>query len=152
MENVLSEINVNHLQLKLSNQKLYIKTALTTETFALKTINEISVIDLIDEFNKSLAQHLKKRSSAFGIATTGIILFLVGIVLKVWLLSLCSVLPLIIGITQLNKLDDPALKSSLRLIMTNGYRDFEFNKLDHESSKIDEFIFNVKSTLRNIHR
>ena len=147
MENIVSEIKVKHLQLKLSGENLHIKTMASSETFALSSIHEIHIIDLVDEFNKSFTQHIKKRSSAFGIMITGIILFLVGMVLKIWLISLSGILPLILGIKQLNNLKDPTLKSSLRLIMTHGNRDFEFYKLDNGSTKIDEFIFKVDSIL-----
>ena len=150
MEKIISEINAPNLQLKLSSKKLYIKTAIKSETFALRSIYEISTIDLVDEFNLALAKHLKKRSSAFGIMITGITLLSVGVVLKIWWLSLWSVLPLIIGIILLKKLDDPILKSSLKLVMSNGNRNFEFDKFDYGSTTIDEFLFSVEATLRGI--
>jgi len=152
LETFISEINAPNLQIKLSSEKLYIKTAIKSETFALQSINEIRIIDLVDEFNLTLAKHLKKRSSAFGIMATGITLLSVGIVLKIWWLSIWGILPLIIGNILLKKLDDPTLKSSLRLVMSNGSRNFEFDKFDYGSAKVEEFVFNVESTLRNIHR
>ena len=152
METFISEINAPDLQIKLSGENLYIKTAIKSETFALRSINEIGIIDLVDEFNLALAKHLKKRSSAFGIMITGITLLSVGIVLKIWWLSIWGILPLIIGNILLKKLDDPTLKSSLRLVMSNGSRNFEFDKFEYGISKVEEFVHNVESTLCNIHR
>ncbi len=54
MENILSQFNTDNLDIKLTSEKLFINTVASNETFALRSVNGVGVIDLIDDYNKAL--------------------------------------------------------------------------------------------------
>ena len=49
MENILSQFNADNLDIKLTSEKLFINTAASSEAFALRSVNGIGVVDLVDD-------------------------------------------------------------------------------------------------------
>ena len=54
MENILSQLNADNLEIKLTSEKLSINTNTSNETFALRSVNGIGVVDLLEEYNIAL--------------------------------------------------------------------------------------------------
>lgn len=146
MENILSEINVGNLELKLSSDKLYIKTKTSSETFAMRSINGIGVVDLVEKYNHELSEKRKKRINAFIFLTIGLFMVVLGINFSSVPFALIGMLIVIFGFIMLPD-DKPKLISAVRIMMTGGKRDFEFDKGGSGVEKIAEFVAIIESTL-----
>ncbi len=155
MEKILSEFNIANLDLKLTEEKLYIKTSSSFETFALRSINGIGVVDLIDKYNQDLTEYKKKRTGHISRIILGSILTFLGIIASGPEAIFCLVTGIIIigiSIFLLNNLSKPNMLSSVRIMMIGGTRDFEFDKTSFGSDKIAKFVANVESTLSAYHK
>lgn len=151
MENILSEINVGYLGLKLSSEKLYIKTETSSETFAMRSINGIGVVDLVEKYNLALSEYDKKRGGAFVILGAGVVLILLGISFSSAVVAVIGLLMVIFGFVTLPN-EKPVLFSAVRIMMSGGNRDFEFDKAGSGVEKIAEFVASVESTLSAFHK
>ena len=155
MEKILSEFNIANLDLKLTEEKLYIKTNSSFETFALRSINGIGVVDLLDKYNLELTEYNKSKNTNITRIILGIVLIGLGAFINYGLgifLFIPGGISLILGIILLNKSTRPNLVSSVRIMMIGGTRDFEFDKTSYGSGKIAEFVANVESTLSAYHK
>lgn len=158
MEKKLAHLKLIGLELNLTNEKLYIQTNVSQEAIALRSINGIGVVDLVDEYNKELTNFkaLKRKANQgltimivstlfaiftyFQIGFTGVILCGIGI---------------IIGFITYNKQSDiqePSLKSSVRIMITGTSRDFTFNKAYASASDVANFVAQVENTLSAFHK
>ena len=158
MDNILSQFSSDNLEIKLTNEKLFINTAVSNETFALRSLNGIGVVDLIDDFNNALTIWKNQKIFHIAICIVGAIFFLLSI----------SLLPEPIGIGGLffwaflvwrgyvqierNKKSEPKLMSAVRIMMSGGNRDFQFDKMGIKSGNIAEFVALVESTLTSYHK
>ncbi len=161
MENILSQFSANDLEIKLTSEKLFINTATSTETFALRSLNGIGVVDLIEDYNKALTEWKKQ---AFGNTYTSYFLIVVGLFIVIAGLfssekdgkSGVIILGLIMSIGGYfllkNKKNEPILMSAVRIMMSGGNRDFQFDKTGVSSNNIAEFVSKVESTLTSYHK
>ena len=78
MENVVSNFESPEISIKLTDEKLYIKTLSSSETFALRSINGIGIVDLIDKYNVELTAQ-KNAKKPTGLYILGGFLILAGI-------------------------------------------------------------------------
>ena len=167
MENILSQFNAGNLDIKLTSEKLFINTPATSETFALRSVNGIGVVDLVDDYNKALTEWKKKPITDY----VGIILLVLG---SIWLLqnilSIFSALErdpveITLGIIfdiamigaayylfNIAKKKKPILISAVRIMISGGVRDFQFDKTSIEGGNIAEFVAKVESTLTAYHK
>ncbi|MFM2155422.1 MAG: hypothetical protein RL516_171 [Bacteroidota bacterium] len=154
MENVLSQINVDQLSIKLTDEKLYINTATSNETFALRSINGIGVIDLVDEYNAALTEFKKKRNGPLVLLVVGIIFTIEGYWLNVFGLTVAGLLMTLIGFFAYQGFNSkkPTLMSAVRVMMSGGNRDFKFDKANVTSGYIADFVAKVESTLSAYHK
>lgn len=160
MENVLSEFKSENLDIKLTNEKLFIKTETSNETFALRSVNGIGVIDLVIEFNEDLTKWKKATTAPYFIIILGALFLLapfqpkkieLGIVFMYLGLGIAAI---IYGYNLMvqNKKKEPKLMSAIRIMMNSGNRDFQFDKDGNESKKIAKFVAKVESTLTSYHK
>ncbi len=163
MINTISHFQVEGLEIKLTIEKLYINTVSSNEAFALRSIDGIGVIDLVEDFNESMNLYKKiKKTIKFGkiSAFIGGVLLLLALDLYFndnYLFSVFScyfgIVLLIMGINNMSKkLQLPTLKSAVRIMMSGGNRDFTFDKADTKSQNIAEFVANVENTLTAFHK
>ena len=167
MENILSQFNAGNLEIKLTSEKLYINTPASNETFALRSINGVGVIDLVDDYNKALIEWKKKPITSY----VAYILFAFG---GIWLIQSLlkifsdlekfyfeDILPIIFEIFLFGfgyflikycKKKQPILMSAVRIMISGGVRDFQFNKTSIDSNNIAEFVVKVESTLTAYHK
>jgi hypothetical protein len=156
MENLLSQFKTSDLEIKLTNEKLFINTVSSNETFALRSVNGIGVVDLVDDYNKALTLWKSKREKEIAIYVTGGIFVLVGLFsLSLFiefaiLLFISGALLFLLGSVQKNI--KPTLMSAVRIMMSGGNRDFQFDKTSVSSDKIAEFVAEVESTLTSYHK
>jgi hypothetical protein len=154
MENVLSQINVDQLSIKLTDEKLYINTATSNETFALRSINGIGVIDLVDEYNSTLTEWKKKSQAPYGFFGAGGVVVWFGIDESSQSALGFGLLLLVIGYFLYKGVQSgkPSLMSAVRIMMSGGNRDFKFDKANVTSGSIADFVAEVESTLSAYHK
>jgi hypothetical protein len=154
MENILSQINVDQLSIKLTDEKLYINTATSNETFALRSINGIGVIDLVDEYNTLLSDWKKKNKKTLSPIAVGVLFLFTGYSDNNIKLGLLGLLAIIGGAIWYNKMlsEKPSMMSAVRIMMSGGNRDFKFDKANVSSGSIADFVAKVESTLSAYHK
>jgi hypothetical protein len=140
METEISLLNLVGLEIRLTSDKLYIKTPASQETFALRSLNGIGVIDLVEEYNRDLVEYNKKKSEAnkakfligcsaaiavfsyFTLGEFGVIMAVAGLAGGVMLLR------------KVGKIEMPFLKSAVRIMMSGNSRDFSFDPVSHQQT------------------
>ena len=166
MENILSEFSAGTLDLKLTDEKIIIKSITSSETFALRSINGIGILDLVDKYNAELTIWNEEKEKEKDSKRYANILFVIG-----GILMFSSVLGgkevgggFVVGLVFLsvglyfNKKKHsvagkkPVLLSCVRIMMSGGNRDFKFDKTSSKSSDIADFIAKVESTLTAYHK
>jgi hypothetical protein len=157
MEDILSQFNADNLDIKLTSEKLFINTAASNEAFALRSVNGVGVIDLVDDYNKALTIWKKKSNAPYWLFILGGIFLLNGIVGKSESMAGGIMLGLAAiggGYFLLNKSkkEKPNLMSAVRIMMSGGNRDFQFDKTGSGSGNIAEFVAKVESTLTSYHK
>jgi hypothetical protein len=159
MENILSQFNADNLDIKLTSEKLFINTAASNEAFAVRSVNGIGVVDLIDDYNKALTAWKNVRLSQKILLGFGIFMGLFGL----WnmqysvgtgffsmLLGGVFAIRALIGMNKTN--NEPKLMSAVRIMMSGGNRDFQFDKTGIKSGNVAEFVAKVESTLTAYHK
>lgn len=161
MENILSQFNAGNLNIKLTSEKLFINTEASSETFALRSVNGIGVVDLVDDYNKALTAWKIHRLNQKMFLVAGIILGIFGLlilskggslVIGIGFLVFGGGLAIIskIGMNKTN--NEPKLMSAVRIMMSGGNRDFQFDKTGIKSENVAEFVAKVESTLTAYHK
>lgn len=154
MENTTNEIKINEIDLKIANEKLYIKTIAMNETIALRSIDSIAIIDLIDEFNDKLSQWKKKNFWPYLLYILGALYILIAITSQLPFAIIPGSILIAIGYFISKKIysNKPQLKSSIRIFINGNIRDIEFNKSASNISKIAGFVATIESTLSGFHQ
>jgi hypothetical protein len=153
MENIILEFKTENLEIKLSSEKLFINTSISNETFALRSINGVGVVDLVEDYNKALTLWKKKKTGNTFLYFMGGLFAILGLLSFSWSSTFAffllgvSMIYFFIGYQNMNKNIEPKLLSAVRIIMGSGSRDFQFNKSDSKSRNIAEFVAKVESTL-----
>ncbi|MFM6947615.1 MAG: hypothetical protein ACKOWQ_01245 [Aquirufa sp.] len=150
------QLDLGILQINLSDEKLFVNTFASNETFALRSVIGIGVVDLIDDYNKKLTNSNKKL--LYGTLSLGLFILLLmnagsgyngflGFIPNTLLLvSICF------AIYNFVNYKKPILMSAVRIMVNGGNRYFEFDKAGVESEAIAEFVARVESTLTAYHK
>lgn len=154
MDNTVSHFQVEGLEIKLTEDKLFINTATSNEAFALRSVDGIGVIDLVEEYNNLLVIFKRSKRESIAFYITGVIFILIGLItlpagIGAIFVSLIFVLA---GFLKGRKNFQPTLKSAVRIMMSGGNRDFTFDKADTKSQNIAEFVAKVENTLTAFHK
>lgn len=158
MENILTQFNTDNLNIKLTSEKLFILTPTSNEAFALRSVNGVGVIDLVDEYNKELSKWDSKSKAPFWLFLLGGLALLGSFGTKS---SDDIAAPLVFGLAAIGggyyllekkKKEKPNLMSAVRIMMSGGNRDFQFDKTGVGSGNIAEFVAKVESTLTSYHK
>ncbi len=154
MEKELAYLKTNNgIEFKLTSEKLYISSSSGMETFALRSINGIGVIDNIDNLNAQLSAKkqlniLNKVWGVFFLGVGAIICLLESIGAYIFAGS-----SLAFGIYLLSiKQKQPILFSDVRIMLNGMNRDFSFIKNENDSSIVAEFVARVEDTLTAFHK
>jgi hypothetical protein len=161
MENTLKQLETEGLSIKLTDEKLFINTATSMETFALRSIDGIGVIDLVDQLNAMLNIHKQEKNGRIALIVLGIMIIFIGFFFNSLLdfgmnfLVFVSIIGLsisLIGFYLVQALKKPTLKSAVRIVMSGGNRDFIFDKAHSNSMEVAEFVAKVEDTLTAFHK
>jgi hypothetical protein len=158
MENVLSQFVADNLEIKLTDEKIFINTAASNETFALRSVNGVGVVDLLEKYNKDLTEWNKNKSNGPAFIVGGIVslIFFIKTIITspdsigtLVFCSLGSIFLLFVGynFNKNHKNLEPKLMSAVRIMMNSGNRDFEFDKSGLKSGEIAGFVAKVENTL-----
>jgi hypothetical protein len=138
---------------------LFINTTESSEVFALRSVNGIGVVDLVEDFNKALTARKTLRSLQKTMLIIGIIITLSGLWVFQYSLGVgfafivfggIFAIPALIGLNRSNI--EPELMSAVRIMISGGNRDFKFNKTGIKSGNVAEFVVKVESTLTAYHK
>ena len=158
MENILSQLNADNLEIKLTSEKLSINTNTSNETFALRSVNGIGVVDLLEEYNIALTLWKSQKGKGpvfyfFGglFALYGFYAFSISEFLGLFVI-LVSALFFKLGYMSFKKNNEPKLMSVVRIMMSGGSRDFQFEKTGIKSGNVSDFVAKVESTLTAYHK
>lgn len=148
------------LELRLTDDKLYIKTGTGQESFALRSITGIGVQDLIQEHSEKLKKFKEKESQNDPQAIKISFYIIAGIffILGIFGMTLSAA----IGITLLlialfwvwlgnsvkpSKRNPPKMQSAVNIMMSGGLRSFKFNKQSDRMEEVAEFVALIENTL-----
>ncbi len=156
MENVVTNFESPEISIKLTDEKLYIKTLSSNETFALRSINGIGIVDLIEKYNQELNLYNKQKSNPLSIAIGGgvfIFFGLISIMSSIGFTIFCFIIGIILLIISSNSnLVAPNLQSAVRIMISGMNRDFEFDKSGSYTTQIAELVIKVEETLTAYHK
>jgi hypothetical protein len=161
MENTLKTLETEGLSIKLTDEKIFINTATSMETFALRSIDGIGVIDLVDQFNALLSFHNQEKNGRITLIVLGITTVIFSFFFNSMLdigtnfLVIMTIIGLGISLTGFylfQILKKPTLKSAVRIMMAGGNRDFMFDKAHSNSMEVAEFVAKVEDTLTAFHK
>jgi hypothetical protein len=158
MSTTINELKTEGLSIKLTEEKLFITTATSTETFALRSIDGIGVIDLVDSLNQELVAFNQKNVTQITNIVSGLVILVMGIYISS-VDTTIGVVTLLIGLAwavfaflaRKNTIK-PSLKSAVRIMMTGGNRDFMFDKANSNSIEVAEFVAKIEDTLTAFHK
>lgn len=153
MDETLHELNLEGLNMKLTNEKLYVNSATSNETFALRSVNGIGIVDLVEKFN----QELKEWKTS---TNRNNLMLVIAFLFFIFIFSVIYEIVLVIGVTiliyiYLNKIQSktkPSLKSAVRIMLNGMSRDFEFDKQSSNSENVAKFVALVEDTLTSYHK
>ncbi len=151
--NIKNTLQIGSLEFKISSEKLFIDTSEGSETYALRSINGISVKDDINGYNMRLNQIKGAKNLAY-------LLIFLGVFFLIIFLSLESPISGIIvgsifavpGIINLNKITETRMVSIVRITMNSGDKSFSFFKDDANSAEVANFVATLESTLTAFHK
>jgi hypothetical protein len=164
MDNVLSQFKSDFFEVTLNSDQLFVHTSTSEEVFALRSINGISIVDLVDEYNTELTEWKKKSEKAKmfyfvgGLMLVSAIIGLKDINDQDWaaagVIIGIGISLIVAGYVKQNKskTEKPNLMSSLRVMLNGGVRDFKFDKADSSSANIADFVSQVVKTLTAYHK
>lgn len=157
MDNLITYFNTYELEIKLTSEKIFINTITSNETFALHSVNGIGVVVLIKEYNKALILWKSQNNNILVFYVFGGLFVLIGSfsffasVVVPFFLFIVSAIFFTIGV-YLKKENEPILMSAVRIMMSGGNRDFQFDNSGIKSENVAEFVAKVESTLSAYHK
>lgn len=158
MENEIAFLKTDDgLDFKLTTDKLYITSATGTETFALRSINGIGVIDLVERYNSALSalKGLNTSNQLNGTlcAAGGLLIAWFSFSKEITVGGLFGLGFIGLGVYFFSrKRIKPELMSSVRIMLNGMNRDFEFNKRKVNSTDVANFVARVEDTLTAFHK
>lgn len=145
------------VNLKLTEDKIFVTSIGNEETFALRSINGVGLYDDIDKYTKELDsfKSKKKQSKRAAIMFYVIAVTMLSVVLVAGPGAI--VLPLMFtGVGYLisrssRKKTSPILDSYFKLMISGNDKFFLFNKNDSNVKNVADFINKVEETLTSYH-
>lgn len=152
-ERTLHELSIDGLNMKLSNEKLYVNSATSNETFALRSVNGIGIVDLVERYNEELTKFKTAKTSAIIMAIFPGVFGLLCLISELYLVGfvLLGVAILLYYVATSAK-KEPILMSAVRVMLNGMNRDFEFYKKSSKASEVAKFVALVEDTLTAYHK
>jgi len=150
---IKNQLKIGSLEFKITTDKLYIDAIDGSETYALRSINGISVKDDIDGFKQltNVKKGVKTNAYIFCVAGAVILISFTAIGIPIWGLILGGVM-LAFGLWIINGVKEAKLESIVRITMNSGDKAFRFLKDDANSGEVADFVATLESTLTAFHK
>lgn len=150
---IINKLTIGDLEFKITSEKLYIESITGSETYALRSINGISVKDDINRYNMELnalksAKTFQITFLLIGVSILFLFLYMGGVVFGL-IFSSIFLVPAIIGMM---KVKEPRLLSVVRVTMNSGDKAFEFYKSDAKADDVASFVAALEKTLTAFHK
>ena len=151
----IAEFNDNHgFNVKLTDEKIFIDAAGSSETIALRGLTGVGLYDDLEKYLKELEEYKKEQKGLkvgkWALIVLGVIGLFQGdansLVLAIFMIAAGIFLEKLVSFSPKHK-KEPILDSYFRLMLSGGDRKFKFNKSDETSVKIADFINKVEDTL-----
>jgi|TARA_B110000091_G_scaffold212747_1_gene260200 hypothetical protein len=151
----IAEFNDNHgFNVKLTDEKIFIDAAGSSETIALRGLTGVGLYDDLEKYNKELEEYKKDQKGVkvgkWMLIVVGVLALFGGfpdsIVPAIFMIAGGVFLEKLVSFSPKHK-KEPILDSYFRLMLSGGDRKFKFNKSDESSVKIADFINKVEDTL-----
>jgi hypothetical protein len=152
MENILTHLDADNLEIKLTDERLFINTTTSNETFALRSVNGIGVVDLVEDYNKALTTWKSIRTRAIFFCLVAISCTILSLIITKVLIVFGALFIILYLISSIQSGEKPKLMSAVRIMMNGGNRDFQFDKTGIKSGNVAEFVALVESTLTAYHK
>ena len=157
MEKDLHELNVDGLNMKLTSEKLFVNSNTSNETFALRSVNGIGIVDLVEKYNHELS--VWKRDTKIPWVSIILLAFTASYFLYFAFLETSFLLvpgTVLLGLAvylyfKNSNLEKPTLKSAVRIMINGMSRDFEFDKKSVEANEVVKFVALIEDTLTSYH-
>ena len=153
MENIITQFDAGLFNVKLTDEKLVFLTNNSTESFALRSLNGIGVVDLTDDLNQQVLFAQGKKSTQMLNIVIGAIVMIFGFYVGGGfgtVMAIVGIVFIILGL--LVKVPTPILKSVVRIMLSSGNRDFQFIKSSGLGSTVLDFVSKVEETLTAYHK
>jgi hypothetical protein len=159
-----NKLTIGSLEFKITDDKLYIDTISGSETYALRSINGISVKDDIDEYNVELNKHKEVDDFNNRVAGGAVVIGAIGIIaLFNGLITgeeggisggTIFIGGAIIYYKKVMKktMPPPQMRSVVRITMNSGDKSFSFFKDDANSGAVADFVATLEDTLTAFHK
>lgn len=151
---IKNHLKIGALEFKITAEKLYIETVSGSETYALRSINGISVKDNIDGYNVALSQLKARKMLFYFIIVVGIIILVLSLGMRKPNIGMgiMGILFSVFGIIFLIKDTNPRMESIVRITMNSGDKAFSFFKDDANSAEVADFVATLENTLTAFHK
>ena len=142
----------NGFDIILTDDKVYVTSVGSRETFALRSVIGIGTYDDIEDFNRRIEEHKNKDNTP--IKTVGIVFGLLGLLTANFGSLIYGVSMIIIGIVMFavggnseSPKDMAEMKSYFRIMLSGGDRKFQFDKKASNAGDVAVFCNKVEDTL-----
>ena len=149
----IAEFNDNHgFNVKLTNEKIFIDAAGSSETIALRGLTGVGLYDDLEKYNKELEEWKtaadKNTKGKWACWVFGGLAFISGISSGDEGGIILGCILFATGYYMSKKqVEKPILDSFFKLMITGRSREFPFHKSDETSVKIADFINKIEDTL-----
>lgn len=148
-------LTIGNLHFKITSEKLFIETFTGSETYALRSINGISVKDDINDYNSKInaMKYDQKVGRNWIISGVVFLIFIIIFAIKAIVFGVimggifCA-----IGFYLKNKTQEPRLVSFVRITMNSGDKVFEFFKDESKADEVAQFVACLEDTLTAFHK
>ena len=150
MENVVDKFESPEISIKLTDEKIYIRNSTTSQTFTLRSLNGIGIVDLEDLYKQELTEYKNVKSPTLPYIIGGFMIFagLFNFSDNVGIAIICHLMGggiIFWGIGL--KTAAPILKTAVRVMINGVNHDFEFDKKGTSTSQITELVVKIEEMI-----
>ena len=148
---IKNNLKIGSLEFKITSEKIYIETITGSETYALRSINGVSVKDNIDLFNEELLHIKGIRKNQKIVLFFGVMIGIIALIEGYPLFFLVGVI-LTLPFFFRKPSEEIRLQSIVTITMNSGDKAFNFFKDEANAVDVAEFVATLENTLTAFHK
>jgi hypothetical protein len=152
---VINNLIIGTLEFKITSDKLFIQSPSGQETYALRSINGISVKDNIELFNNESNQLKLTKNIGIGVIVFGVLCAIILIVKTDNIIECCMMgaISFVLGYFIYSRgRKTPRMQSIVNIAMNSGVKYFSFFKDDANAQQVADFVAALEGTLTSFHK